>query len=204
MKVGGREIKIDQATLRRGDFEAMVTRDLEAVKKFLMERNNKGELNIRKLCIVGAEMGAAVALNWAASDWSWPPLATGPQGQDVQALVLLTPVWTFKGMTIKPAVAHVDVQSSISMMIVAGSTDAANFRDAKRLHQGLEKFHPEPPPNQIAERKDLFFVTPETSLQGTKMLGVKSLSIEQKIVDFIELRLVKKAFPWSERKNKFD
>ncbi len=39
----------------------MATEDMMAVKQFLWERNNKGELNIDKLCIVGAELGASVA-----------------------------------------------------------------------------------------------------------------------------------------------
>ena len=49
-------------------FKAMVTCDMEAVKKFLWERNNAGELNIDKLCVVGAEMGASVAVNFALAD----------------------------------------------------------------------------------------------------------------------------------------
>ena len=41
---------------------------MKAVKDFLWERNNAGELNIDKLCVVGAEMGASVALNFALAD----------------------------------------------------------------------------------------------------------------------------------------
>ena len=36
----------------------MATEDMMTVKTFLWDRNNAGELNIDKLCIVGAEMGA--------------------------------------------------------------------------------------------------------------------------------------------------
>ena len=41
----------------------MVREDMRAVKDFLWERNNAGQLNIDKLCIVGADMGASVALD---------------------------------------------------------------------------------------------------------------------------------------------
>ncbi len=197
----GKEIEIDQATMRKADFEAMITQDMEAIKRFLVARNNAGELNIRKLCVVGAELGSVVAINWAALDWSWPILPTVIQGQDVRALVLLTPSWSFKGMTIKPAMADTNVQSAISIMVVAGATDQVNLREAKRLHQGLEKFHREPPADQAKEKKDLFMVMPATSLQGTKMLGEKSLAIEQTIHQFIDARLVRKPQPWSERKS---
>ena len=78
--------------------------DVEMCKAFLMEKNNNKELNIDKLCLVGAEMGAVVAVDWAARDWSWPILPGRKQGQDVKALVLLSPEWSFKGMTIGPAI----------------------------------------------------------------------------------------------------
>src|SRR6185503_1575953 len=96
LKRGGQTLAIDQATMRPGDFAAMVTQDMERIKKLIIEENNEGRLNLRKLCVVGAEMGAAVAINWAAMDWSWPRLATGPQGQDVNGLVLISPVWNYK------------------------------------------------------------------------------------------------------------
>ena len=138
VKRGGATLTIDQATMRRADdFEAMVTQDMEAVKKFVIEKNNKGELNLRKLCVVGAEMGAAVAINWAAADWSWPPLATGPQGQDVNGLVLLTPVWSHKGMTIVNATKHADVQRSISVMILVGNKDSNGLNDAAPASQSF-------------------------------------------------------------------
>ena len=66
----------------------MAALDMEAVRKFLVDKNDAGELNLNKLCLVGSGMGASVAANWAVQDWSAPPLAVGKQGQDVKALVL--------------------------------------------------------------------------------------------------------------------
>ncbi|MDZ4819161.1 MAG: alpha/beta fold hydrolase [Planctomycetota bacterium] len=201
VKRGAREEKVDQATLRKADFEAMLL-DMEAVKKFLLAENNEGKLNIRKLCVIGAEMGATVAVKWAMLDWRWPVLTTGPQGQDVQALVLLTPDPAFKGIPLRDALAFPPIQSGISMMIVAGSKDNANFRDAKRIHQGLERFRPAPPANEAEAKQNLYFVPLNTSLQGTKMLGERNQELERSILKFIDLRLVKNPTdPWSERKN---
>jgi alpha-beta hydrolase superfamily lysophospholipase len=210
VKRGTQSGTIDQATMRKADFDAMVLIDMERIKKFLIAENNAGKLNIRKLCVVGAELGAAVAVNWAALDWSWPPLATGPQGQDVNGLVLITPIWSHKGMTIVPATKQPSVQGSISTMIIVGDKDSANMNDARRLHQILQKFHDEPPPNQAAEKKDLFFVMPKTSLQGTKMLSEKSLGLTGSdrspgpILEFIQLRLVNRRMEWSNRDRPLD
>jgi alpha-beta hydrolase superfamily lysophospholipase len=189
----GRTKKIDQSTLIKADYEAMIN-DLEAVKSFLLSEHNAGKLNIRKLCVVGAEMGAVVALNWAALDWSWPPLVTGPQGQDVRALVLITPQWGFKGLTIKNATAHVNLLKSASVMIIAGAKDTANLDDARRLNQLFEKYHELPPPDAPLavrqEKQDLFFITPATTLVGTKLLNEKSLRIEDVIANFIKFRIL--------------
>jgi len=48
------------------------------------------------------------------------------------------------------------------------------------------------------ENKDLFFRSFDTSLQGSKLLGVRQLEAPEIIWRFIELRLVRKSkdFPW--------
>jgi alpha-beta hydrolase superfamily lysophospholipase len=202
-KRGTRTGRIDQATMRREDYERMVTIDMELIKKFVIEKNNAGELNLRKLCVIGAEMGAAVAVNWAALDWSWPPLATGPQGQDVNGLVLLTPLWGYKGMSIVNATKHAAVQQAISTLIIIGSQDNANLNDAKRLHQTLAKYREDftsAPKEEWEQRQSIFLHTPKTSLEGTKMLGEKTLGVEPAILDFIRMRLVNRPAEWSVRK----
>ena len=204
---GGRTGRIDHATMRKEDYERMVTLDLERIKKFIIEKNNDGELNLRKLCVVGAEMGAAVAINWAALDWSWPPLATGPQGQDVNGLVLITPVWDYKGMSIVNATKQAGVQRAISTLIIVGSQDSDHVNDARRLHQMLSKFrkdYSKASPEEWEKYQDIFLATPKTSLEGTKMLGERTLGVEQAILDFIRMRLVAKDVEWAERNRPLD
>lgn len=80
---------LEASKLRKPDFLAMVQYDMEAVRKYLVDKNDEEMVNLNALCLIGAEMGATVAINWAAKDWLAPPLATKKQGQDVKALVLL-------------------------------------------------------------------------------------------------------------------
>ena len=98
VNVQGSGRKLLASTLNPAQFQLMVKQDMEACKAYLMAKNNAGDLNIEKLCVVGAEMGAIVAMNWAVEDWHWPVLTTGKQGQDVKALVLLSPPMAFHGI----------------------------------------------------------------------------------------------------------
>jgi pimeloyl-ACP methyl ester carboxylesterase len=192
--------KLDYTMFKSADFIAMagVGGDVEAVKSFLLERHNEGLLNIEALCVVGAEMGATVALAWSGLDWSWPVLATGKQGQDVKGLVLLSPVYNFKGLKITRAIDDPRVRSEVSVYIVVGKADTKARRDAERLYKALERYHSKP---EKPEDRDLVLnLDMDTKLQGTKLLEEPTLKLEDRIVNFIRKRLVERNFPWKERR----
>ena len=192
--------------LRPDDFADMVKYDMEAVKRFLMEKNNAGELNIEKLCLVGSEMGALVATTWAVQDYSWPQLPRLKQGQDVKALVLISPPMVFRrALNINMALDHEPVRSALSYMIIAGKNKKAGTikstaaRDAEKIYKILSRFHPEPPKKEALEKQSLFYFPLDTSLQGTKLLGEPNLGNAERIAAFIKVRLVDKSFPWTDR-----
>lgn len=190
---------LDAERFRAADFGAMVAMDLEAIKKFILERNNAGELNVEKLCLVGAEMGAVVAVNWSASDWNWPILPTVKQGRDVKALVLISPEWSFKGLRANEAILHPAVSEAISILLVVGAENSRALRDAKRMYTTFEKARGSTLSGQ-AGKKDLFFMDNlKTSLQGTQLLGEPSLRVDDAILQFIDLRLVQQSYPWTDR-----
>ncbi len=185
--------------LRRTDLAAMVTQDLEAVKSFLVDRNNDGELNIEKLCVIGLEMGSVVALNFAARDWSWPRLAIGKQGQDVKALVLVSPVWSYRGLRINEAVTHPSIQREVSVIVITGKGGAKELREAKRLYSTLERFHPPPAPEDAATQQMIWLRALPTTLQGTQLIQQKRLGVAEMIESFIKLRLTDVDLPWQKR-----
>ncbi len=185
--------------VRTDDYADMIRRDLEAVKGFLMKKNNLGELNIERLGLVGVDMGASLAINWAVLDWSWPALATGKQGQDVKALVLISPEWSFKGVRISDAVVDPAVRNDIALLIISGARNAHMLAEAKRLYTALAKFHDVSNSLPI-ERQTLLLRTPATSLQGISLLNEKSLDVQEMVVEFVNLRLIKPALAWQMRK----
>ncbi|MFH1922404.1 MAG: alpha/beta fold hydrolase [Planctomycetota bacterium] len=192
--------KLDAAKMANEHFYSMPYNDMQTLRKFLVKKNDEEELNLNKLCIVGAEMGAAVATYYAAYDWVTPRREAGraAASQDVKGLVLISPDWDFRGLPLSKPLGSPAVRGLISMMIVAGGEDSKSFADARRVYNLLKRFHADPDTASI-EEKDLFFGQPATKLQGTKMLGVKSLNLEGAIARFIELRLANKQFPWYQR-----
>jgi pimeloyl-ACP methyl ester carboxylesterase len=191
---------IDRDRMRAEDFGRMVGFDIEAVKKFLMEKNNAGEVNIELLCVIGAgDMGSVVAVNWLIQDWSWQQLPTFKQGEDAKALVLLSPDRSFKGLTMTQAINAAYGRGKrllpISIMIAAGENDSSSMREAKTLHSTFLRFYPDPPPAQAVDKQSLFLVLPKTQLQGTALLDPKlprDVNVSVQIAQFINLRLVNK------------
>jgi pimeloyl-ACP methyl ester carboxylesterase len=197
--VNGSDRKLDAATMPPQNFPAMITHDLEAVKRFIVARHNAGELNVDKLCLVGSEMGAVVAVNWAAQDWSWPDLQGVKQSKDVRAVVMLSPPRQFKNLSLAQALTFPPIRDIISFFIIVGAEDLPGVATARSIAQQLERTRPKP---TRVEEKTVFLQDTElkTKLIGSKLLGEKSLGVENVIAEFLKLRVVDQAFePWKAR-----
>ena len=177
-------------------------------------------------------MGASVALHWTRLNWSRAPEGNKKQGQDVKALILISPEWSIPGLTLAGALAgrapwitisdpqlkavfrdpdaidfrgpvEVDFRREVAVLIAAGRGRAKSVNDAKRLHRMLKNFHRAPPPDATAAERDLFYGTLDTSLQGTKILGIKELAFEKAIQKYIDIHVAKRPFRWAKRKNPY-
>ena len=192
-----------------GPIEAKnMVNDVESAKKWLVAKNNEGEVNIEMLCVIGAEFGAALATNWAALDWSWPVTTAGKQGQDVKALVLLSPsMQNAKGYTCTVALGTPAITQNLSVSIAVGEKNREALSAAKRIYSRLESARPKLPPDEgERERKQsVFWVPADTDLQGTRLLD-RNLPINVEILKFLKRRLLWKQedYPWSERKDPRD
>ncbi len=226
-EVRGKPNALNAKDMSRADFARMVTFDMEALKEFLRLENNEGRLNIERLCLVGAKMGASVAMRWTQLDWSRPPVGIYKLGQDVKALVLISPEWNTPGLPLQPVLTRsnvrfplrdpqlinaakkglisfknpleMDMRREVSVLIVAGGKDSGAVRDAKRLHTMLKRYHPDPPEKNREKEQDLYYGTLDTKLQGTRILDASGLDLQGFIGEFINRRLVQQQFPWQTR-----
>jgi hypothetical protein len=190
---------------RPQDYAAMVEIDLEKIKTEMVKLHNAGEFNIRRLCVVGVESGAVLAINWSLlKDWSWPDLTTGPQAKDVRGLILVSPRWNHKGLVINDAITRGEFIKFIPTLMMVGAKDNTFANEAKRLNDQFERWLPLPPnatEKEIEEQKKLFYFKYETSLQGLKLLNERKLKPDPVVLIkyFIESRVANNEFKWIER-----
>lgn len=192
----GNEIELDAEKFRRQDIALMVE-DLKACKRYLLDLNNEGKLNIEMLSVVAGDVGALVALNWAAYDWSLPQLPTIKQGHDIKAFVLLTPPMSFKGATAQAALRNPAVAIRLDGLVIVGARDSDGRSDAKRIYEQLERRR------KNLDEKNLFMMKPDTSLSGIAMIPARGLGVGTTIAKFLNARIVRKAddYPWRDRTN---
>jgi pimeloyl-ACP methyl ester carboxylesterase len=198
----GETLELDAAKLNKDGFYAMASLDMEAVRHFLVDKNDEGELNLNKLCIVGSGMGASVGVNWALQDWTAPPLAVGKQGQDVKGLVLISPQWTFNGLSMQDAMKFAALKKGVSWLLVCGMQDSKAKTDCTRIQKLLERFHPETAKSGAKQSSGLLIDMQPSALQGDMLLSKMGDTIEPVIVKFLSESVAAMQYPWSNRRGK--
>jgi pimeloyl-ACP methyl ester carboxylesterase len=195
----GAQGALDASKLNKQMLQGMATFDMEALRSFLVEKNDAGELNLNKLCIVGAGMGASVAANWSLADWRAPPLAIGKQGQDVKALVLISPKWSYNGLSFQLPMRFAPLKQNVAWMLIYGQQDPKMRPDIERIEKQLAKFHPEQTAGAGRTPSSLQVVGIQSKLQGGTLLKSGGQAMEQQIIDFLVTHVAKNPLPWSNR-----
>jgi pimeloyl-ACP methyl ester carboxylesterase len=196
--------KIEAAKMKRGDFTAMSSQDMVAIRNFLMDENNGGgkapRLNLNKLCIVGAGMGATVAVQFARDDWNLAPAGPWQMGTFTKAVVLLSPELTAHGLKLAEPLADPNVRKELSILLVVGKDGPLRLKDAKTVFNMLERYHLMPAADERKAKQTLYFTPLAGNLQGAKMLTEESLGVPGLIEDFITRRLIDspdaKSYKW--------
>lgn len=174
--------------------------ELEAVRNWIKSRSESGELDIDRLCVVGCGLGGTLSALWTAADWNWPPTTTGPQGMQVRALALVSPVWASKGVSLSVPLASEAIRQQVPVMVIAGKAD----RDASRLFDQFKRFRPEawfavrpgkPPekPPGLADAADgtAFFSQIDTTLTADKLASDPAAHVGDQLKTFFQFALAR-------------
>ena len=213
VNVTGLETPIDATKFRKGEV-ASTQKDIERCKKFLVQRHNAGEVNIDLLCVVAVGQTCVLAVEWTLNDWfAFPPYNTKgiKQGQDVKALLLVSPEKKLAGVSLLPNLKHPLYTGAegapIPMMILWGASDDS-AKDSEFIHENLKKARPD-----VSEIEDKAMRFKKTSLFGvpvkkSKFAGVELMKTQRVngLWAYVERTLISKkvaanaeSFPWKTR-----
>ena len=188
--------------LSRRQYRAFLI-DIEACKRYLIARNNQGELNIDKLCLVGAEFGAVLGMLWAHQDWQWPPLATGKQGQDVKALVLLSPKRRMHGMDCNRVLVQPVLRNILAVYILAGGQNTEYRKEAEKIYDMIYKYRRKKLERNPGAPLVKLLLVRNVRFQGTSLiLQLKPATRQQlaaRVAEFLHVQVRQKAIPWQKR-----
>lgn len=182
------------------DYAGMYQGDLEAVKKFILKEHQEKNLNIRKLGIVAADSSAPLALSYTLLDWMKTPYpdaptlaARTPKGQDVRALVLLSPEDSLPRLSTTGIVRQLrDPRFGLSALIAVGSGDKKDRGKGKRMYDGLKG------PTAEAETR-LFYREYPTKARGSDLMRVPNLKLTGNLLVFLQKQLKELPDGWKDR-----
>jgi alpha-beta hydrolase superfamily lysophospholipase len=165
------------------DWRSMME-DLQAIYQLLLDRNNRGELNLAKFGVIALGEGANLAAAWA----SQPGGAVSSEGRtsDLGALVLISPLPEGEGHRLEPLLAT--LASRIPVLLLAGQRDAACQAAVKAVRPVVERSR--------LNKVELF----PSSLHGYKLLWLEP-KITSVITRFLDGVIKLKATEWEPRYN---
>ena len=195
----------DDAIVRSEDYDNMWRGDLEAVKQFLMKEHQEKKLNVNKLGIIAADDMAPVVARFAVFDWSKPPFddapATQPEartrrGQDVRALVFLSPSQTAGKVNMMSAVKTLrDPSAGIAMLVVVGEDDESDRGTARSVYRVISATDREHERTYLQSYEKLKF-------HGTDLLNhVQTLDV---MAQFLDKHVQQLDSPWQDRRSRLE
>jgi pimeloyl-ACP methyl ester carboxylesterase len=190
--VRGKTQEFKLSKMNRKDVQAMISVDLETVKKFLKEENDAEKLNLNALTLIGVGEGAILASNYAVVDWNFPNVGAKKQSKDVRALVAISPARTLEGFDYDIATRHGFV-SRLPWLFIAGA-NSTEAKEAERLHAQLEKLRLSGGGYPVA------LELPASDLSGDKFVR-GSKDVIPKVVEFVKTQVIgqQEQFPWVDR-----
>lgn len=190
---------VDTLNLKPIDFKNMVALDLEAVKSFIFSEHQAHRLNMNKMALIGAGMGANIAVEWAALDWAKKPHSDGPvgnqtpRGQDVRALVLLSPDPSVAGLPLTDAIKMLKTPAfGVSLLMGVGTKDKLDKNAANKLYDQFST------PDINKER--MFFEQYETANRGAAVLAIPKAPTQ--VIGFLERFVQQANSEWRDRESR--
>lgn len=184
------------------EYVAMVTRDMEAVKAFLLSEHMNDKLNIRKTGIVAVGSSAMVAAAATVADWERKPYPDGPtpenstpRGQDVRALILYSPNAAVKGINSNTIMKTIKVLP-IAVHVIASKDVKEDARNADRIFKAIEIKG-----DEFKDARKYTAAAGEITAEGF-LEGRYADPTNKDITEFLTKHLKELDMPWTSRKSR--
>lgn len=211
MRVQGVEKDIERSKFKKMEL-ASIFEDLEQCKRFLMAKNNVGELNIDLLSVVAVGSTCIQAAHWVNQDWTWEPVGGLKQGKDIKSFAMISPVKRFKGINIAGELKNPLLTGKggdgLPVFMTWGSTSETASKDGNSIHQLLGKSRPKVNEkfgsDSWWEQETLIKVERKSSSAGTKFLKDQQGGVSNDVGMFIENKVlaIKDDHRWQNRSSK--
>lgn len=200
-QVVGAEQPLLASKIKKED-AARVVNDIERCKKFLMQKNNLGELNIEMLTIVAVGKLNVAAVQWALDDWLlWPPIGGRKQGQDVKAVMMISPERKLLGLSmtqnLKTDLFTGKIRKPLAVYVTWSAKDETADREGNSIAKALEK-----PRSKLDDSMLLVRQPYNSNLDGTSLVrDPKHKVVFQDVAKFVNDKLIanKELMPWQNR-----
>jgi len=194
----------DVGDLKPEDYKRMVAFDLETVKKFIFQEHEAQNLNMRKTGIVAPEMSAPIALNYAAVDWNRVPYDDAPvpsmrtpRGQDIRAIILISPDNSIKGVASTLAIRSLrDPYKNIAFLFCVGSKDKQDKGTTKKLYSQVKG-------RTKGSDQRIFLQEYPYNLRGMRLIR-NELPIKKHMLNFLKKFLLDLDDKWVDRKSRLE
>ena len=163
---------------------ASLVSDLQAVYMFLLDRHNRGDLNVGKLGVLGLGAGGNLAAAWAFQ----PGAAVSVEGEasDLNALALISPLSQGSGYSLRQIIPQ--LAPKVPIALLTGGKDEAS-KDAVESVRGVVE-------RERLSKIELF----PSSLSGYKLLRLEP-KVTGVIMKFLEGAIKLRAVEWEPRYN---
>jgi len=131
----GQELRRSTAGNKNDDRAETLVDDLQAAYQFLLDRHNRGELNVGKLGVIGMGEGANLVAAWAHQ----PGAAVSTEGRpgDINDMILISPEPEGAGYLLEHVLAPLALR--VPMLLLAGEKDKASSDAVEAARKSVER-----------------------------------------------------------------
>jgi len=208
VRATGADKKLDQKKFRNDQISTAVA-DIERCKKYLVQQNNEGKLNVDRLVVIAVGKSASLATQWAITDWSYAAFNSEgiKQGKDVKALVLISPEKKLGRFAMNRLLGHPLFAGEDALpVVVSWGAGHGKAKDAESIYKKLEKSRPklsDYPKDKQREMKSLYNAAlKRSSFSGVQIANSPNMQPFWNYIDTIVSAKIKtKAddMPWTDR-----